>query len=229
MVDHKITLTSESEEMYLVSIASLLEAGIQAPVPVSQLAEKLGIQPVSANQMIRKLEESGMLVYTPYKGVELSEAGHAFAWKILRRRRLWEVFLIENLKLPPTEAVDLACRLEHAISAEATEQLSSFLGHPAMTPTGELIPDCEDTQVSEVSLDLLHLPVGAAAEVSSIVLDHPAREFLKLQGIHTGANLQVVAIGHSGDVLIGMEAGRHVHLAEELARGIRVKSIEAEG
>lgn len=227
MVDHKSATMSESEEMYLVSIASLLEAGIQAPVPVSQLAEKLGIQPVSANQMIRKLAESGMLVYTPYKGVELSEQGDVFAGKILRRRRLWEVFLIENLKLPPGEAVDLACRLEHAFSAEATEQLSSFLGHPAVTPDGKLIPIGESLPGTESDLDLLQLPVGAIAEVSSIALDHPAREFLRLEGIQIATRLRVAAIGHHGDILIGTEPGSHVYLAEELAKGIRVTRIES--
>ncbi len=228
MVDHKSATMSESEEMYLVSIASLLEAGIQAPVPVSQLAEKLGIQPVSANQMIRKLAESGMLVYMPYKGVELSEAGDVFAGKILRRRRLWEVFLIENLKLPQEEAIELACRLEHAFSAEATEQLSSFLGHPAMTPSGKLIPISDSLPKIESDLDLLQLPVGALGLVSFVAIDHPAREFLRQEGIYTTARLRVAAIGHHGDVLIATERGRHVHLAEELAKGIRVIRIESE-
>jgi len=219
---------SESEEMYLVSIVSLLEAGIQPPVPVSQLAEKLGVRPVSANQMIRKLEESGMLVYTPYKGVELSEAGDVFAGKILRRRRLWEVFLIENLKLPIEEAVDLACRLEHAFSTEATEQLSSFLGHPVMTPNGKLIPIGESLPKVDTDIDLLQMPVGGSGIVSFISLDNPAREFLRQEGIHAAARLRVAAIGHHGDVLVATEDGRHVHLAEKLAKGIRVARIDLE-
>lgn len=226
MADPKIAEMSESEEMYLVSIASLLELGIQSPVPISQLAERLGIQPVSVNQMIRKLEESGMIVYTPYKGVQLTEEGDVFARQILRRRRLWEVFLVENLKLSPQEAGDLACRLEHAFSVEATEHLSNFLGHPTTTPSGESIPDSKSEFATEPEIDLLNLTVGSSGNVSSIALDRTAREFLNTEGIRLHKIISVVAVGSEGDILICTDQGNHVHLAKGLAKYIRITRIK---
>ena len=131
---------SESEEMYLVTIARLNESGDNLPVPVSQLAAELNVLPVSANQMIRKLEETGWVCYTPYKGVSLTEEGAALALQILRHRRLWEVFLVEKLKIPVAEAAELACRLEHFLPVDAAERLAIYLGNPGISPTGSPIP-----------------------------------------------------------------------------------------
>jgi Mn-dependent DtxR family transcriptional regulator len=132
---------SESEDMYLLTVAKLVEAGAQAPIPVSRLAQELSIQPISANQMIRKLEEAGWLRYTPYKGVELTQEGEGLALRTLRHRRLWEVFLVENLQLSLDEADEMACRLEHILPAEVAERLAGFLGYPATSPRGKPIPD----------------------------------------------------------------------------------------
>jgi len=84
---------SESEEMYLVSIAQLSELNPGNLVPMSKLASQLGIKSVSANEMVRRLEEVGCLIYTPYKGIKLTPQGINRASQVLRKRRLWEVFL----------------------------------------------------------------------------------------------------------------------------------------
>ena len=98
---------TESEEMYLVTIARLKETELEGPVPLSQLASELEVLNVSVNQMVRKLEETGLVVYLPYKGVDLTESGVQLAgrscagtvcgkcfwwnvWAIRRKRRtLW--------------------------------------------------------------------------------------------------------------------------------------------
>src|SRR5512140_3453624 len=102
MVSNKII--SEAEEMYLVSIARLIENGQASPVPLSQLAESLSIQPASVNQMVRQLEETGWVTYIPYMGVTLTEAGRNQGQRILRSHRLWEVFLVEHLGVLPVSA-----------------------------------------------------------------------------------------------------------------------------
>ena len=119
---------SESEEMYLISIAQLNEAGVASPIPLSQLASALQVQTVSVNQMVRKLEDAGMVVYTPYQGVELTPPGKQAAASVLRKRRLWEVFLVESLHLATEEAEAAACRLEHLLSDKAVKRLSEYLG-----------------------------------------------------------------------------------------------------
>ena len=91
---------SESEEMYLVSISRANEK-MDGPVPLTRLASELDVQPVSVNQMVKKLEEAGKVIYVPYKGGSLSAKGKKQALHILRHRRLWEVFLVEKLHFTP--------------------------------------------------------------------------------------------------------------------------------
>ena len=88
---------SESMEMYLVTIARLRVDS--QPVPLSQLAEMLSISPVSVNEMCRKLQDQGFAVYQPYKGVSLTPEGEQRTFYILRRHRLWEVFLVQKSRL----------------------------------------------------------------------------------------------------------------------------------
>ena len=109
MSDHNIKAMSESEEMYLITIARLFEGGVEDPVSVSRIAGELSIQPVSANQMVHKLVEEGLVEYFPYKGVSLTPKGQAAAQQVLRGRRLWEVFLVNHLELSPGEADAMAC------------------------------------------------------------------------------------------------------------------------
>ena len=106
---------SEREEMYLVTIARIQEAGDAGPVPLKTLARELGIGSISTNQMVRTLEEAGWLIYTPYKGVEFTPPGRQRALRILRHRRLWQVFLVERIGYSSDEASELACRLEHTL------------------------------------------------------------------------------------------------------------------
>jgi DtxR family transcriptional regulator, Mn-dependent transcriptional regulator len=134
---------SESAEMYLLMTAELAEASPDAVVPVPALAEQLGISPVSTNQMCRKLQDQGLLRYRPYRGVTLTEAGQAVADRVIRRRRLWEVFLVDRLDLSLPAAREAACRLEHVTSPRLSERLADFLQQPAVCPHGKPIPPAD--------------------------------------------------------------------------------------
>lgn len=121
---------SESSEMYLISIARLIERGVQEPVALSQLAEELSILPVSANEMVHKLQQEGCLEYQPYYGVSLTQAGRRIANRVLRSRRLWESFLIEHLGVAPEQADSLACRFEHITPGKVVDRLERYLKQP---------------------------------------------------------------------------------------------------
>jgi DtxR family Mn-dependent transcriptional regulator len=218
---------SESEEMYLVTLAALKEAGRQMPVPVSQLAQELSIQPVSANQMIRRLEEAGLVSYQPYRGVTLAPEGERQALRLLRHRRLWEVFLVEHLKLSSTSANELACRLEHIIPDEAAERLADFLGDPAVSPGGKPIPTASaDLDKDKNVIPLSQLEAGQEARVVLLQVDQASRNFLAETGLQIDVPIRVLGMVDSGSILVGLE-GRRVHLTPELAEGIWVTASES--
>ena len=132
--------TSEAEQMYLITVAREAECGRAGPVRVGRIAEVLKVSVPSANEMIRKLHNRGLLTYEPYRGVVLTAAGAQIAAQVLRTRRLWATFLVDHLGFSPAAADDQACHLEHATTPEAADRLATFLGNPEAGPLGNPIP-----------------------------------------------------------------------------------------
>jgi DtxR family Mn-dependent transcriptional regulator len=216
---------SESEEMYLVTIAMLNENGVSDPVPLSQVAGKLQVQPVSANQMVRKLERAGLLDYTPYKGVALTAKGWQQASQILRHRRLWEVFLVERLHISPTEADELACRLEHILPSDAAEHLAEYLGKPIVSPAGKPIPEPQSEGRLESGKLLSQLQVGERGRVTRVQADSATRRFMAAEGLYPKTQITITAIGSEGSRLVSTGEGHTINLAAELSNLIHVDKI----
>jgi DtxR family Mn-dependent transcriptional regulator len=129
---------SISVEDYLLAIYRL--QANEAPVKTMALAEHLGVTAPSISGMLRKLQRVGLVSHEPYYGVVLTPRGQEEAVRLLRRHRLWEVFLIDVLDLAHDQSHVEAHRLEHATSDEVAERLAAFLGHPETDPHGQPIP-----------------------------------------------------------------------------------------
>ncbi|MGB9357877.1 MAG: metal-dependent transcriptional regulator [Acidimicrobiia bacterium] len=213
--------TSEAEEMYLITIARAVEDGQVEPVPVSYAARELAVSGVSANQMIRKLAGRGYLEYEPYQGVTLTESGRTVASSILRRRRLWGVFLAEQLGLTPDRADEVACDFEHVTPDDVADLLSGYLGDPAAGPRGHSIPDSRRGPRVHTTTRLDTVPAGEARSVVAVDLPHDLRNFTNAHGLVPGAEVEVLAVGGTGDRLIAV-AGTTAHLSADLVTGIVV-------
>ncbi len=159
--------SSENIEMYLKTVAEL--GGCATPVSIANVAERLGVTAVSANEMMKRLTEQGFICRTPYKGVELTENGQVAAYSIIRRQRLWERFLVDNLKLGWAGAYEAACRLEHATSNVLAESLSAYLGNPTICPHGHPIPTATGELASLKGRSLLNLKKGENGRVEAIM------------------------------------------------------------
>lgn len=214
--------TTESEEMYLITVARATEDGADGPVPIAVVAKDLQVSVASANEMIRKLAGRGMLTYEPYHGVELTESGAAIARRVLRTRRLWATFLAGHLGFDPKDADDQACLFEHVTIPEATDRLAEFLGDPEVGPLGKPIPRRGSGEAPPPTLELTDLPVGATGEVVSIDSSERAHHnFLAAEGVEPGARIKVIG---SGDIAVLIElGGRQVHLDSEIARSVVVR------
>ncbi len=216
--------TSEAEEMYLITIARAVEDGHPEPVPVSLAARELAVSGVSANQMIRKLAGRGYVDYEPYQGATLTEAGRLVASSILRRRRLWGVFLSEQLGLTPARADEIACDLEHITPDDVADLLSGYLGDPAAGPRGRSIPESDGNAVLP---DLERLDTVAAGErrvVADVDLREQSRSFVEAQQIAPGTVVEVLGVGTAGDRLVDV-GGATVHLSLLVAAGILVEGL----
>lgn len=133
-----MTQFGESAEMYLKTIAEL--TAFDPVTPISSVADRMEVSPVSATEMVHRLRDRSLVEHLPYKGVRLTGAGWGKATAVIRRHRLWEVFLVERLGYAWSEVHGLACRLEHASDMDLTERLADLLGSPAACPHGNPIP-----------------------------------------------------------------------------------------
>ncbi len=217
--------TSEAEEMYLITIAMAVEDGHEGPVPVPQLAKALGVSRVSANEMVKKLAGRGLVEYTRYKGVSLSPVGEEIAASVLRRRRLWSVFLSEQLGLTPKAADTVACEFEHITPSDVAQRLADFLGDPQVSPQGKPIPAApSESPATETGVPLGESQVGRVLEVVAVEGDAAGRSFLAGQGIAPGREVVLLAVAEGGACLVSTEKGR-VHVSEELAESVRVVQV----
>lgn len=214
--------TTESDEMYLITVARAVEDGTIGPVPVTAIAEELTLSVTSANEKVRKLADRGFVEYEPYRGVRLTQSGRMIAHRILRTRRLWATFLTSCLGFSPIEADDRACRLEHATAPDVAEGLAGFLGDPEADPLGRSIPVPLDSLFPQpATIRIVDVAVGQITEVVSVEGPERTRSFLGAEGITTGARLVVLGAGPSGMLVKGIGL---VHLDNELAAAIHVRS-----
>lgn len=133
-------LYSLSEENYLKAIFKLAEKNPEK-VLTSDIATMLGMTAASVTDMLRKLSEKKLIRYKKYQGVTLTDSGNKVAIGIIRKHRLWELFLTVKLGFRWDEVHDLAEQLEHIQSDKLVEHLDRFLGKPRLDPHGDPIPD----------------------------------------------------------------------------------------
>lgn len=222
MTEHKNL--SESEEMYLVTIRRICEYCVDTPVPLPELAKELGVQPVSVNQMVNKLAENGFVKYIPYKGVELTDEGRVISTRILRHRRLWEVFLVKSLKMGLDDADKLACQFEHFTTSDVANRLSEFLGNPTVCFHGDPIPFAEGENEGLLEgKPVANLQIGQSSPVIRFDADAITIKFLSDEGIGLGVDVRLLAIGKNNDMLLETQSGK-VHICSEMASAIIVSS-----
>lgn len=214
---------SESVEMYLITVARLRQA--DQPVPLALLAQDLGISPVSANEMCRRLAERALVTYQPYKGVTLTAQGEAMARRVLCRRRLWEVFLVEQLNLTPADADEIACRLEHVTPDTLTERLAAFLAFPTRSPRGDAIPYDGRPEHDPPTHSLATLPVGRRGRIVAVPAEQgPVRAFLQAHGLVPGA--VVTVLGAAADELLVLADQRTLALAHSVGSEVRAALLD---
>jgi DtxR family Mn-dependent transcriptional regulator len=224
MSETTLTPLSESMQMYLVTIARLRADG--QPVPLSELADALSISPVSVNEMCRKLQDHGLVNYRPYKGATLTRDGERRAFHILRRHRLWEVFLVNKLGFDYDQAHEIACQLEHATPDLLADRLDTFLEYPSVNPEGEPIPRGDRARITRTLVPLAALSAGQRAHVVRCDVSDAVRTFLDEQGIRLGVSLTVVAVAE--DSILMLVEGTYLSLARGLSEAVHLEMEETE-
>ncbi len=144
-------MLSQAVQDYVKVIYKFQESGL---VSTTEISKELNVSGASVTGMLKRLSTMGLVVYSSYKGVKLSDAGIKVALEIIRFHRLLETYLKEMLGFSLDKVHEEACRLEHFISSEFIEKITAQLGDPKFDPHGHPIPsiDGEFPDINEILL-----------------------------------------------------------------------------
>nr|ALG05209.1 Mn-dependent transcriptional regulator [uncultured bacterium 4C6] len=156
-----------SEENYLKAIYRLSQKGDEKITPTA-IAESLNNNAASVVDMIRKLSEKGLIEYDKKNGVKLTEDGFKHAVLIVRKHRLWEVFLLDKLGYRWDQIHEIAEELEHISNSDLADRLDKFLGFPEYDPHGDPIPKANGKLPKTYSVTLADVKEGDNCRVAAV-------------------------------------------------------------
>lgn len=220
-----IAMFSQSEENYLKAIFHLTTTD-KSGISTNSIAEKLATKPSSVTDMIRKLSDKKMVIYKKYYGVELTSAGRKIAANIVRKHRLWEVFLVEKLHFSWDEVHDIAEQLEHIQSPKLIKQLDLFLGHPTFDPHGDPIPD-KDGNLKSIKKCLLATLTKNEIGICVGVEDSSSEflQFLDKRGITLGKQIKVLEKEEFDDSLSIEINHNKIAISKKIANNLYIQKL----
>lgn len=216
-------LFSTTEENYIKAIFHLGEEGDDS-ISTNSIAKAVNATAASVTDMLKKLKQKKILTYEKYHGVRLTKEGERIAKGIIRKHRLWEVFLVEKLGYSWDKIHDIAEQLEHIHSDELIDKLDKFLGHPRFDPHGDPIPDASGNIHSHKQVSLSELKKGQGGKVLG-VKDSSARflQYLDTQHIQLGSEIEVLdIIDFDGSFVIKLDKKKRATIGIMAAQNIFV-------
>lgn len=184
---------THSEENYLKAIYHLTSV-LENEISTNAIAEKMETKASSVTDMLKKLADKELVHYKKYQGVSLTDKGLHSAKMIVRKHRLWEVFLVEKLAFSWDEVHDIAEQLEHIKSEQLVNKLDAFLNFPTEDPHGDPIPNAEGNIIkvekqllSELQEKQIGICVGVKDTSSEFL------QYLDKQGISLGSKIEILS------------------------------------
>ena len=215
-----------SEEDYVKAIYHLGKSGIK-PVSTNAIAEQMDTKPSSVTDMIRKLADKGLIHYKKYMGVSLTEIGTKTALALVRKHRLWEVFLVDKLDFSWDEVHDVAEQLEHIKSDKLIDQLDKHLGFPEVDPHGDPIPSKNGEFKKSVKKLLNEIPVGTSGVCVGVKDSSPPfLKFLDKNKIALGDAILVLEKEEFDGSLRIKVRGNEIRISNQIGSNLYLKITE---
>ncbi|WP_104061133.1 metal-dependent transcriptional regulator [Arthrobacter sp. 4R501] len=224
----KTSAPSSSIEDYVKVIYGFTEWQ-DKPITSSQLAQRLGVANSSVSEMVRKLKDQGLVDHKPYSAITLTDSGVRLALSMVRRHRLIETYLVQELGYSWDEVHDEAELLEHAVSDTFIERMSAKLGNPQRDPHGDPIPSADGTVLLPAAHLLGELDPGHTGRITRISDENPdLLRYLSAEEIDLDDEVEVVGRKPFGGALVVRisNAGRKrdYDLADEVTAALWVHS-----
>lgn len=216
---------SIAEENYIKSIYHLQQSFDS--VTTNALADHIKTKPASVTDMLKKLQQKNLLNYNPYKAFKLSKEGNKAALNIIRRHRLWEYFLVNQLQFNWEEVHEVAEQLEHVSSKKLVDKLDAFLNFPKFDPHGDPIPDSNGKINQQQQMPLIELPLNTIAVITSVQnQSSDLLTFLSNRNMHIGTKLEVKQkLSFDNSIEVKIKNKQSFHVSEQVANAINVNPL----
>lgn len=213
-----------AEENYLKTIFHL-EQEDSEPISTKSIAEKMETKPSSVTDMVQKLSEKDLVIYQRYKGTNLTSEGRKRAANVIRKHRLWEVFLVDKLHFKWDEVHEIAEQLEHIQSKELIRRLDDFLGNPDFDPHGDPIPDADGNMrrtskklLSELNKGQSGICIGVKESSSEFL------QFLNKKNIEIGTRITVMGKEFFDDSMVIQIGDENSFISSKIAENLFIKT-----
>lgn len=216
---------SSTEENYLKAIYHLQREGDEEGVSTSSLSEHLQNKAASVTDMLKRLSDKKLIHYEKYKAVLLTKAGEKLATAIVRKHRLWEVFLMEKLNFGWDEVHAMAEQLEHIKSDELVERLDKFLGYPEYDPHGDPIPNARGLFPKLRFFPLSQMPARSQGRLAG-VSDHSTGflQYLDSLGLKIGDRIRIEEKNnYDGSLHIYVNKKTRHYISEKVGRNLLIE------
>lgn len=220
-------ILTQTEENYLKAVFKITENGDKS-ASTNAIAAMMSTSAASVTDMLKRLANKGFLHYEKHRGVVLSERGNEEATNLVRKHRLWEVFLVKMLDFSWDKVHDIAEQLEHVQSEELVERLDAFLERPKFDPHGDPIPDSEgkmairkQTLLSSLKPNDLAVLVGVQESNATFL------QYLDKMHLSLGTNLNVVEhFEYDGSMRIALDQGEEITISHKVCENLYVQKIK---
>ncbi len=215
-----------AEENYLKAIY-LLTGENGDGVSTNEIAKQIRTKASSVSDMLRKLSNKKLTNYEKYKGATLTRAGKKVALKIIRKHRLWELFLVNKLDFKWDEVHEIAEQLEHIVSPEMVNRLDKFLDFPKYDPHGDPIPDKNGNIRVRKEVFLSDLNKDQKARVVGVKDSSPSfLQYLESVKLLLGTDIRLIhryKFDSSLSVIIGKK--KEITISNKVAQNLYVNII----
>lgn len=213
---------SFTEENYLKTIYHLSQLN-DSPVQTNAIAEGMKTRAASVTDMLKKLSDKELIDYIKYQGVTLTDRGKTAAVSVIRKHRLWEVFLVEKLRFKWDEVHEIAEELEHINSGILVERLDEFLGFPKRDPHGDPIPDKDGVFEPDQNIHLHEMCQGDKGVIIGVnEYTSPFLKHLERLGLTIGIQIEIEEIAdYDGSVELLVD-GKKINVSREVTQRILV-------
>jgi DtxR family Mn-dependent transcriptional regulator len=215
---------SFTEENYLKVIHRLSEATSE-DISTNAVAELMQTKAASVTDMLRKLADKGWVNYQKYQGVRLSAEGEKIALSIVRKHRLWEVFLVDKMGFNWDEVHEIAEQLEHIESDQLVNKLDEYLGFPKTDPHGDPIPNKEGVLPELAYSHLSDIKATKTCKLMGVAQDSAVfLQLLTKLNLNLGAKLDIKEINEfDRSIFVSINDAAPIFISHEVAKNILVK------